>query len=92
MYKSFLSTENQLKQLDLRFPQNSLEVQRLASALKVSPCLVELSLDNAILTRHQDIKLLLQTITGEDRTGDDMVPIVHSGTEWGVLVLRMITE
>ncbi|XP_077306863.1 leucine-rich repeat-containing protein 41 [Lithobates pipiens] len=56
-------TENQLKQLDLRFPQNPLEVQRLASALKASPCLVELSLDNAILTRHQDVKLLLQTIT-----------------------------
>lgn len=76
LHKSFLCTENQLKQLDLRFPQNSLEVHRLASALKASPCLVELSLDNAILTRHQDVKLLLQTITGEERppapTGDDI--------------------
>ncbi|XP_072275366.1 leucine-rich repeat-containing protein 41 [Pyxicephalus adspersus] len=56
-------TENQLKQLNLRFPQNPLQVQRLVAALRASPSLAELSLDNAVLSRPEDAKLLLQTIT-----------------------------
>lgn len=59
--------ENQLKQLDLRFPHNPINPLRLVSVLKASPHLVELSLDNAALTRYEDVRLLLQTITEHNR-------------------------
>ncbi|XP_068095685.1 leucine-rich repeat-containing protein 41 [Hyperolius riggenbachi] len=56
-------TENRLKQLDLRFPHNPLDVERLVSALKASPSLVELSLDNSVILLQEDVKRVLMTIT-----------------------------
>ncbi|KAM9324153.1 leucine-rich repeat-containing protein 41 [Gastrophryne carolinensis] len=55
-------TVNELKQLDLRFPHNPLDGRRLVSALRASPCLEELSLDNAVFLQQEDVKYVLRTI------------------------------
>lgn len=54
---------NQLKQLNLRFPHTPVDARRLVSALKASPELAELSLDNAVFTRPEDVRMVLKTIT-----------------------------
>ncbi|XP_063795574.1 leucine-rich repeat-containing protein 41 isoform X2 [Pseudophryne corroboree] len=54
--------ENKLKQLELRFPQDPLQAERLVSVLKASPSLIELSLDNATFSCQEDLKNVLLAI------------------------------
>ncbi|XP_063283827.1 leucine-rich repeat-containing protein 41 isoform X2 [Pelobates fuscus] len=55
--------ENQLKQLDLRFPQDPLHSERLVSLLQASTSLLELSLDNSTFPNNDLIKTLLRTFS-----------------------------
>ncbi|XP_075037661.1 leucine-rich repeat-containing protein 41 isoform X2 [Mixophyes fleayi] len=60
--------ENHLKQLELRFPQDPLQVEHLVSILKASSSLTDLSLDNATFSCQEDLKLVLRAIA-EYNTG-----------------------
>ncbi|XP_071985217.1 leucine-rich repeat-containing protein 41 isoform X2 [Engystomops pustulosus] len=56
------SPENNLKQLELRFPQDPVHVEHFMCVLKASPSLVELSLDNATFPVADDLRRVLQVI------------------------------
>lgn len=55
--------ENHLKQLDLRFPQDTLHCERLVALLEASTSLLELSLDNSSFPDQEIMKAVLRTIT-----------------------------
>ncbi|XP_056408845.1 leucine-rich repeat-containing protein 41 [Hyla sarda] len=55
--------ENDLKQLELRFPQDPVQAEHFLSVLKTSSSLEELSLDNATFTSQDDLRRVLQVIT-----------------------------
>lgn len=54
--------ENRLQQLELRFPQDPVQVEHLVSVLKASTSLVELSLDNATFTVQNDLRHVVRVI------------------------------
>ncbi|XP_053549394.1 leucine-rich repeat-containing protein 41 [Bombina bombina] len=54
--------ENNLKQLEIRFPQDPLHVGLLTSVLKASLSLLELSFDNATFLCQEDLRCVLRTI------------------------------
>lgn len=55
--------ENQLEQLDIRFPREPLHTGDLLSLLRASRNLCEFSLDNATFSSFEELKHALQTIT-----------------------------
>ncbi|KAE8610029.1 hypothetical protein XENTR_v10011993 [Xenopus tropicalis] len=59
--------ENQLKQLEIRFPQDPLPVGSLISVLKASTLLLELSLDNATFSCTEDLKCVLHTLAEHNK-------------------------
>ncbi|OCT84962.1 leucine-rich repeat-containing protein 41 [Xenopus laevis] len=59
--------ENQLKQLEIRFPQDPLPAGPLISVLKASTFLLELSLDNATFSCSEDLKCVLRTLAEHNR-------------------------
>ncbi|XP_069837285.1 leucine-rich repeat-containing protein 41 [Dendropsophus ebraccatus] len=58
--------ENHLQQLELRFPQDPVQVEHLVSILKASSSLVELSLDNATFPSQDDLRRVLRVIAGSN--------------------------
>ncbi|KAM4022462.1 leucine-rich repeat-containing protein 41 [Anomaloglossus baeobatrachus] len=56
------SAENRLQTLELRFPQDPVQVERLVSLLKASTSLMELSMDNATFPGQDDMRRLLRVI------------------------------
>ncbi|XP_069591980.1 leucine-rich repeat-containing protein 41 [Ranitomeya imitator] len=54
--------ENRLQTLELRFPQDPVQVERLVSVLTASRSLLELSLDNATFPGQDDLRRVLRVI------------------------------
>ncbi|KAG8436970.1 hypothetical protein GDO86_007885 [Hymenochirus boettgeri] len=59
--------ENQLKHLEIRFPQDPLPTEHLISVLKASTFLLELSLDNATFICSEDLKNMLHILAEYNR-------------------------
>ncbi|CAJ0917648.1 unnamed protein product [Ranitomeya imitator] len=57
-----VSAENRLQTLELRFPQDPVQVERLVSVLTASRSLLELSLDNATFPGQDDLRRVLRVI------------------------------
>ncbi|XP_073420044.1 leucine-rich repeat-containing protein 41 isoform X2 [Dendrobates tinctorius] len=56
------SPKNRLQTLELRFPQDPVQVERLVSVLMASRSLLELSLDNAMFPGQDDLRRVLRVI------------------------------